>query len=24
MTAGKPAPQFDGFHRAVKPRVLGD
>jgi len=24
MTAAKPAPQFDGFHRAVKPRVLGD
>jgi citronellol/citronellal dehydrogenase len=24
MTAGKPAQQFDGFHRAVKPRVLGD
>ena len=24
MTASRPAPQFDGFHRAVKPRVLGD
>ncbi len=24
MGAAKPAPQFDGFHRAVKPRVLGD
>jgi citronellol/citronellal dehydrogenase len=24
MGAGQPAPQFDGFHRAVKPRVLGD
>jgi hypothetical protein len=22
--AGKPAPQFDGFHRSRKPRVLGD
>ena len=24
MGSAKPAPQFDGFHRAVKPRVLGD
>jgi len=24
MGAAKPAPQFDGFHRAVTPRVLGD
>jgi citronellol/citronellal dehydrogenase len=24
MAAGKPAPQFDGFHRSRKPRVLGD
>jgi citronellol/citronellal dehydrogenase len=24
MGATKPAPQYDGFHRAVKPRVLGD
>jgi citronellol/citronellal dehydrogenase len=24
MPAGKPAPQFDGFHRSRKPRVLGD
>jgi citronellol/citronellal dehydrogenase len=24
MEGAKPAPQFDGFHRAVKPRVLGD
>ena len=24
MPSGKPAPQFDGFHRSRKPRVLGD
>jgi citronellol/citronellal dehydrogenase len=24
MSAGKAAPQFDGFHRSRKPRVLGD
>jgi citronellol/citronellal dehydrogenase len=24
MEGAKPAPQFDGFHRVVKPRVLGD
>ena len=24
MSGGKPAPQFDGFHRSRKPRVLGD
>ena len=24
MGGAEPAPQFDGFHRAVKPRVLGD
>jgi len=24
MGAGKAAPEFNGFHRAVKPRVLGD
>jgi citronellol/citronellal dehydrogenase len=24
MGTGKPAPEFNGFHRAVRPRVLGD
>jgi citronellol/citronellal dehydrogenase len=24
MAAGKPSPEFDGFHRGRKPRVLGD
>jgi citronellol/citronellal dehydrogenase len=24
MPAGKPSPEFDGFHRSRKPRVLGD
>jgi citronellol/citronellal dehydrogenase len=24
MAAGKPSPQFDGFHRGRRPRVLGD